>query len=81
MDAMCFICFDADASPAPIQSGCACRGEAGLAHVGCRVQAAEAAHQRGYLEAASTRNRQQERVIARVQNELQRILRDLVRYV
>ena len=42
MDAMCFICFDADASPAPIQSGCACRGEAGLAHVGCRVQAAEA---------------------------------------
>jgi tetratricopeptide (TPR) repeat protein len=39
---MCVICLDADASPAPIQSGCACRGEAGLAHVGCRVRAAEA---------------------------------------
>jgi len=39
---MCVICLDADASPAPMQSGCACRGEAGLAHVGCRVRAAEA---------------------------------------
>ena len=38
---MCFICLDADASPGPIQSGCACRGEAGLAHVGCRARAAE----------------------------------------
>ena len=26
---------------APIQSGCACRGDAGLAHVACRVKAAE----------------------------------------
>jgi hypothetical protein len=39
---LCFICFDADTIPAPIQSGCACRGEAGVAHVGCRTRAAEA---------------------------------------
>ena len=34
---------------APIQSGCACRGDAGLAHVACRVMAAEtqAPEQRG----------------------------------
>ena len=38
---MCVICLEADTSPAPIQSGCACRGEAGLAHVGCRGRAAE----------------------------------------
>ena len=35
----CVICLDS--SPAPIQSGCACRGDAGLAHVACRVKAAE----------------------------------------
>ena len=34
----CHICLEA--SPLPIQSGCACRGAAGLAHVGCRIQAA-----------------------------------------
>ena len=34
----CFICLDT--TPPPIQSGCACRGEAGLAHVNCQVQAA-----------------------------------------
>ena len=28
-------------SPPPIQSGGACRGDAGLAHVACRVKAAE----------------------------------------
>ena len=35
---VCFICLEA--SPPPIQSGCACRGPAGLAHLDCRVQAA-----------------------------------------
>ena len=39
-DGVCFICLDT--SPSPIQSGCACRGAAGLAHLGCRVEAAEA---------------------------------------
>jgi tetratricopeptide (TPR) repeat protein len=36
----CIICLDGD--PRPIQSGCACRGDAGLAHVGCRAE--DAAH-------------------------------------
>ena len=39
-DGVCFICLDM--SPSPIQSGCACRGAAGLAHLRCRVEAAEA---------------------------------------
>jgi Flp pilus assembly protein TadD len=34
----CFICLG-DVPP-PIQSGCACRGDAGLAHMGCRALAA-----------------------------------------
>jgi hypothetical protein len=34
----CIICLDA--SPPPIQSGCACRGDSGLAHIACLVQAA-----------------------------------------
>jgi hypothetical protein len=34
----CIICLDVD--PPPIQSGCACRGDAGLAHVACRAEAA-----------------------------------------
>ena len=37
---VCLICFEA--SPPPIQSGCACRGPAGLAHPGCCVKAAQA---------------------------------------
>ena len=37
---VCHICLEA--SPPPMQSGCACRGAAGLAHVGCRVKAAQA---------------------------------------
>ena len=37
---VCLICYEA--SPPPIQSGCACRGPAGLAHLACRVQAAQA---------------------------------------
>ena len=36
----CTICLEPD--PPPIQRGCACRSDAGLAHVGCMVQAAEA---------------------------------------
>ena len=40
----CIICLDA--SPPPIQSGCACRSDAGLAHLECRVQVAQQA-QRG----------------------------------
>ena len=39
-DGVCFICLDM--SPSLIQSGCACRGATGLAHLGCRVRAAEA---------------------------------------
>ena len=40
----CFVCLET--SPPPIQMGCACRGDAGLAHMGCLIQAAEshAAH-------------------------------------
>ncbi len=36
----CVICLESE--PAPIQSGCACRADMGLAHVRCRVLAAEA---------------------------------------
>ena len=39
-DGVCFVCLGT--SPSPIQSGCACRGAAGLAHLRCRVEAAEA---------------------------------------
>jgi tetratricopeptide (TPR) repeat protein len=45
----CIICLDGD--PRPIQSRCACRGDAGLAHVGCRAE--DAAHRmknRGDIE-------------------------------
>jgi hypothetical protein len=34
----CIICLDSE--PPPIQSGCACRSDAGLAHVECRAMAA-----------------------------------------
>ena len=43
-DACCVICLDSRSSRfsgSLIQSGCACRGDAGLAHVACRVKAAE----------------------------------------
>ena len=42
----CFVCLET--SPHPIQMGCACRGDAGLAHLRCVVQEAEshAAHGR-----------------------------------
>ena len=36
----CIICLDSD--PPPIQSGCACRSDAGLAHVGCLIEKAVA---------------------------------------
>ena len=43
---VCLICFEPN--PPPIQSGCACRGPAGLAHLACRVLAAQAhVQQRG----------------------------------
>jgi hypothetical protein len=34
----CVICLDT--SPPPIQSGCACRGDGGLAHIDCLAQLA-----------------------------------------
>ena len=37
----CSICLDNDGPPLPIQGGCGCRGEAGCAHVACRIKAAE----------------------------------------
>ena len=37
-DGACIICLDT--SPPPIQSGCACRGDSGLAHIACLVRAA-----------------------------------------
>jgi hypothetical protein len=40
---VCTICLESD--PPPIQSGCACRGDAGLAHIECRISAAAAKHQ------------------------------------
>lgn len=37
-ESLCIICLDSD--PQPIQSGCACRSDTGLAHVGCLVEKA-----------------------------------------
>ena len=43
----CIICYDT--SPPPIQSGCACRGDSGLAHIACLVRAAASQQaQRGH---------------------------------
>ena len=39
----CTICLDGGDEPLPMQRGCACRGDAGLAHVACQARAA--AHQ------------------------------------
>ena len=36
----CTICLDGGDEPVPIQRGCACRGDAGLAHVACLAEAA-----------------------------------------
>jgi hypothetical protein len=38
MGRACIICLDT--SPPPIQSGCACRSDSGLAHIACLVRAA-----------------------------------------
>ena len=38
----CIVCLDSD--PPPIQSGCACRSDTGLAHVGCLIEKAVAQH-------------------------------------
>ena len=36
----CTICLDGGDEPLPVQRGCACRGDAGLAHVACQAQVA-----------------------------------------
>ena len=36
----CTICLDGGDAPLPVQRGCACRGDAGLAHVACQARAA-----------------------------------------
>ena len=38
----CYICYESQ--PPPIQSGCACRDEAGLVHIECMVQVAVSQH-------------------------------------
>jgi tetratricopeptide (TPR) repeat protein len=43
----CIICLEND--PRPIQMGCACRGDAGLAHVKCRAEAAAHTSTRGKI--------------------------------
>jgi hypothetical protein len=52
----CTVCLDDD--PKPIQAGCGCRGDAGLAHIECRVTAAEYA-QKGAASSMSVRDQQQ----------------------
>jgi hypothetical protein len=36
---VCIICLDGN--PPPVQCGCACRGDMGLAHIGCIIRSAE----------------------------------------
>jgi hypothetical protein len=50
----CIICLDT--SPPPIQSGCACRGDSGLAHIACLVRAAASQYA---FTGASTNNRRE----------------------
>jgi uncharacterized protein (DUF2267 family) len=40
IECACIVCLDSD--PPPIQSGCACRSDTGLAHVGCLIEKAVA---------------------------------------
>ena len=40
IECACIVCLDSD--PLPIQSGCACRSDTGLAHVGCLIEKAVA---------------------------------------
>ncbi len=37
-ECVCIVCLDSD--PPPVQSGCACRSDTGLAHVGCLIEKA-----------------------------------------
>ena len=39
-ECVCIVCLDSD--PPPIQSGCACRSDTGLAHVRCLIEKAVA---------------------------------------
>ncbi len=41
-ECVCIVCLDSD--PPPIQSGCACRSDTGLAHVGCLIEKAVVQH-------------------------------------
>jgi hypothetical protein len=43
-DEECIICLELD--PTPIQSGCACRSDSGLAHIDCRMSSAAALQRR-----------------------------------
>ena len=56
-ECVCIVCLDSD--PPPIQSGCACRSDTGLAHVGCLIEkaAAQQPHprQRGVVEVPDVR--------------------------
>jgi hypothetical protein len=45
----CVICLSAD--PPPVQSGCACRGDAGLAHGACLIEKARAQYARRRADA------------------------------
>ena len=36
----CYICYEPESQPPPIQSGCSCRDEAGFVHIDCMVQVA-----------------------------------------
>ena len=36
--AVCMLCLDGDELPFPVQCGCACRGDAGLAHAHCKIE-------------------------------------------
>ena len=49
----CTICLDGGDDPEPIQRGCGCRGDAGLAHVACLAEVA-AHKQAGHHEGWST---------------------------
>ena len=58
-DGLCIICYET--RPPPIQSGCGCRHDGGLAHVGCLAQAAtaQAAH-RGSIAWRQCQTRKQD---------------------
>ena len=49
----CTICLDGGDDPVPIQCGCACRGDGGLAHIACRAEVA-ARKQAGWHEGWNT---------------------------